>query len=175
MGVSGQPKTFTRQVVETVTRINQRPIIFALSNPTSKSECTAEEAYTWSEGKAIFASGSPFDPVTLNGKTYVPGQGNNAYVFPGVGLGVGICGARHVTNEMFFEAARALAGEVSQADLDRGCIYPPLTRIRDVSAVIAAAVVDVAHKRGLASRPRPDNLLAWVKSQMYQPTYKSYL
>ena len=175
MGVSGQPKTFTRQVVETVTRINQRPIIFALSNPTSKSECTAEEAYTWSEGKAIFASGSPFDPVTLNGKKYVPGQGNNAYVFPGVGLGVGICGARHVTNEMFFEAARALAGEVSQEDLDRGCIYPSLTRIRDVSAVIAAAVVDVAHKRGLASRPRPDDLLGWVKSQMYQPTYKSYL
>ncbi|MEE8112015.1 MAG: NAD-dependent malic enzyme [Acidobacteriota bacterium] len=175
MGVSGQPKTFTREVVQTMARIHQRPIIFALSNPTSKSECTAEEAYTWSGGNAIFASGSPFDPVILNGKKYVPGQGNNAYVFPGVGLGVGICGARQVTNEMFFEAARALAGEVSQADLDRGCIYPPLTRIRDVSAVIAAAVVEVAHKRGLASRPKPDDLLAWVKSQMYEPTYESYL
>ncbi len=175
MGVSGQPKTFTREVVQTMARIHQRPIIFALSNPTSKSECTAEEAYTWSGGNAIFASGSPFDPVILNGKKYVPGQGNNAYVFPGVGLGVGICGARQVTNEMFFEAARALAGEVSQADLDRGCIYPPLTRIRDVSAVIAAAVVEVAHKRGLASRPKPDDLLGWVKSQMYEPTYESYL
>ncbi len=175
MGVSGQPKTFTREVVQTMARIHQRPIIFALSNPTSKSECTAEEAYTWSGGNAIFGSGSPFDPVILNGKKYVPGQGNNAYVFPGVGLGVGICGARQVTNEMFFEAARALAGEVSQADLDRGCIYPPLTRIRDVSAVIAAAVVKVAHKRGLASRPKPDDLLAWVKSQMYEPTYESYL
>ena len=101
----------------------------------------------------------------------MPGQGNNAYVFPGVGLGVGLCGARHVTDEMFFEAAKALATEVSQRDLDQGCIYPPLSRIRDVSAVIAAAVVEVAHKRGLASRPRPDDLLADVKSHMYEPTY----
>jgi malate dehydrogenase (oxaloacetate-decarboxylating)(NADP+) len=175
IGVSGQPGTFTQPVLEAMARLNDRPIVFALSNPTSKAECTAEQAYAWTEGRAIFASGSPFAPVTLAGKTYVPGQGNNAYVFPGVGLGAIACGARLVTDEMFFAAARALARRVSAADLERGLIYPPLTAIREVSAAIAMAVAEVAYQRGLATQPKPDDMLAHIEAQMYVPRYKSYV
>ncbi len=174
IGVSGQPATFTREVVGAMAEFNERPILFALSNPTSKAECTAEQAYTWTDGRAIFASGSPFPAVTWGGRTYVPGQGNNAYVFPGVGLGAVVCGARLVTDEMFFASARALANLVEEEDLGQGRIYPPLTEIREVSAVIAAAVAEVAYARGLATRPRPVDLLAEIKSQMYDPVYRSY-
>lgn len=175
VGVSGQPQTFTQSVVEVMARINERPVIFALSNPTSKAECTAEQAYTWTNGRAIFASGSPFDPVTLNGKTYVPGQGNNVYIFPGVGLGVIECGAQRVTNEMFSVAASALAREVSEEDLSKGCIYPPLTKIRDVSVAIAAKVAKVAYKDGLATKPEPEDLVEYLRSTQYQPVYESYV
>ena len=175
IGVSGQPQTFTQPIVEAMGKINEQPVIFALSNPTSKAECTAEQAYSWTNGRAIFASGSPFDPVTLNGKTYVPGQGNNAYVFPGVGLGIIESGARHVTNEMFFAAAKALAKEVSEDDLAEGSVYPPLPQIRDVSAVIASVVAEVAYERGLATVERPDDLLDHMKSRQYQPDYESYV
>ena len=175
IGVSGQPQTFTQPIVEAMGKINEQPVIFALSNPTSKAECTAEQAYSWTKGRAIFASGSPFDPVTLNGKTYVPGQGNNAYVFPGVGLGIIESGARHVTNEMFFAAAKALAKEVSEDDLAEGSVYPPLPQIRDVSAVIASVVAEVAYERGLATVERPDDLLDYMKSRQYQPDYESYV
>jgi malate dehydrogenase (oxaloacetate-decarboxylating)(NADP+) len=175
IGVSGQPQTFTQPIVEAMKKINEQPVIFALSNPTSKAECTAEQAYSWTNGRAIFASGSPFDPVTLNGKTYVPGQGNNAYVFPGVGLGIIESGARHVTNEMFFAAAKALAKEVSEDDLAEGSVYPPLPQIRDVSAVIASVVAEVAYERGLATVERPDDLLDHMKSRQYQPDYESYV
>ena len=175
IGVSGQPGTFTEEIVRTMGEINEQPIVFALSNPTSKAECTAEQAYTWTGGRAVFASGSPFDPVVLEGKKYVPGQGNNAYVFPGVGLGVVACGAKHVTDEMFFEAAKALAGLVTEEELKYGCIYPPLTKIREVSAVIATAVVEVAYQRNLATVARPGNLLEHVKAQMYWPVYTEYV
>lgn len=175
LGVSGQPQTFTQSIVEAMGRINERPVIFALSNPTSKAECTAEQAYRWTNGRVIFASGSPFDPVTLNGRTYIPGQGNNAYVFPGVGLGVIECGARHVTEEMFFAAAKALANEVTEDDLASGCIYPPLTQIREVSAVIATAVAEVAYELGLATVERSEDVLAYMKSRQYQPDYESYV
>ncbi|MEZ4733099.1 MAG: NAD-dependent malic enzyme [Caldilineaceae bacterium] len=175
IGVSGTPKTFTRPVIEAMSAINERPIIFALSNPTSKSECTAEQAYTWSNGRAIFASGSPFDPVDLNGQTFVPGQGNNAYIFPGVGLGAIAAGARCVTNEMFFVAAKALAQEVTDADLALGRIYPSLSRIREVSAHIATAVAEVAYACDLTPASRPDNLPDHVRALMYQPLYADYL
>jgi malate dehydrogenase (oxaloacetate-decarboxylating)(NADP+) len=175
IGVSGQPQTFTKPIVQAMARLNQRPIVFALSNPTSRSECTAEQAYAWTDGRAIFASGSPFDPVELDGKTHVPGQGNNAYIFPGVGLGVIATEASRVTDEMFFEAAKALAHEVSEDDLAKGRIYPSLSRIREVSAVIASAVGEVAYRSGLARRPRPDDLLSYVRSVMYEPTYESYV
>ncbi len=175
IGVSGMPKMFTRPVLEAVAACNERPIVFALSNPTSKSECTAEEAYKWTRGRAIFASGSPFGPVELNGRTYVPGQGNNVYIFPGVGLGVIACGARHVIDEMFFAAAKALANEVSDADLEEGRVYPPLSKIRDVSAKIAAAVAEVAYNRDLAMTMRPDDLQTYIRSRMYEPKYQSFV
>jgi malate dehydrogenase (oxaloacetate-decarboxylating)(NADP+) len=174
VGVSGQPSTFTQPVLEVMARINARPIVFALSNPTSKAECTAEEAYTWTGGQAIFASGSPFPPSTLGDKTFVPGQGNNAYIFPGVGLGAISCGARIVTDEMFFVAAEALAQQVDEEDLEQGLIYPPLTEIRAVSAAIAAAVAEIAYQRGLATQPRPDDLMAHIEAQMYVPDYPDF-
>jgi malate dehydrogenase (oxaloacetate-decarboxylating)(NADP+) len=175
IGVSGTPKTFTKPVLEAMAAINERPIVFALSNPTSKSECTAEQAYTWSAGRAIFASGSPFPSVDFQGKTFVPGQGNNAYIFPGVGLGAIAAAARCVTDEMFFVAAKALASQVTEADLALGRIYPSLSRIREVSAYIAAAVAEVAYARDLTPEPRPDNLLDYVCSFMYQPVYATYV
>jgi malate dehydrogenase (oxaloacetate-decarboxylating)(NADP+) len=175
IGASGQSGAFSQPVLAAMARLNDRPIVFALSNPTSKAECTAEQAYAGTEGRAIFASGSPFPPVTLAGKTYVPGQGNNAYVFPGVGLGAVVSGARLVTDEMFFAAASALAQQVEEVDLEQGLIYPPLNEIREVSAAIAAAVAEVAYRRGLASQPKPDDMLAHIEAQMYVPRYRSYV
>ncbi len=172
IGVSGRGGMFTQPVVEAVAALNEQPIVFALSNPTSNSECTAEEAYRWSGGRAIFASGSPFDPVEFNGKTYVPGQGNNSYIFPGVGLGVVAVKARHVTDEMFMVAARTLASLVQEDDLAKGRVYPSLQRIREVSAAIGTAVAEVAYARGLARVARPDDLASFIEAQMYQPVYE---
>ncbi|MAU01942.1 MAG: NAD-dependent malic enzyme [Anaerolineaceae bacterium] len=171
IGVSGRGGMFTQPVVEAMAALNEQPIVFALSNPTSNSECTAEEAYRWSGGRAIFASGSPFDPVTFNGKTYVPGQGNNSYIFPGVGLGVVAVKARHVTDEMFMAAARTLASLVTEDDLAQGRVYPSLQRIREVSAAIGTAVAEVAYAKNLARIVRPDNLAQFIEAQMYQPVY----
>ena len=171
IGVSGQPRTFTRAIIEKMAKYNDRPIIFALSNPTSKSECTAEEAYTYSSGRAIFASGSPFPSFKLYGKTFHPGQGNNAYIFPGVGLGVVASGAKHVTDEMFEAAARTLAAQVTEADMAAGRIYPVLSRIRDVSAAIATAVAEIAYREGLATQPQPDDIGRYIREFMYDPQY----
>lgn len=175
IGASGQGQAFSRLVIETMSAISERPVIFALSNPTTKSECTAEQAYTWSRGRAIFASGSPFPPVEHEGRTLVPGQANNAYIFPGVGLGVTASGARRVTDEMFLAAARTLAAEVSDADLARGNLFPPLRRIRAVSVSIATAVAQLAYGFDLASEPRPDDLRAFIEAQMYDPHYETYV
>jgi malate dehydrogenase (oxaloacetate-decarboxylating)(NADP+) len=175
IGVAATAGTFTEEVVREMARINARPIVFALSNPTSKSECTAEQAYRWSDGRALFASGSPFDPVTLDGRSFVPRQGNNSYIFPGVGLGAIVSRARHVTDEMFMAAAHALVDQVSAADLAQGSLYPPLSKVREVSAHIAAAVARVAFDTGLAGVARPDDLLAFVKAQMYEPEYAQYV
>ena len=175
IGVSGMPRAFTKPIVEAISRLNPHPIVFALSNPTSKAECTAEEAYTWSEGRAVFASGSPFPPVTFKGKTFVPGQGNNAYIFPGVGLGVIASEAARVTDEMFFVAAKKLAELVTNDDLAQGRIFPSLTRIREVSAVIAAAVAEVTFHRNLTTMNRPADLSAHIKAQMYDPKYEEYV
>ncbi len=174
IGVSGKARMFTREVLEAMARLNDRPIVFSLSNPTSKTECTAAEAYTWTEGRAIFASGSPFDPVTVHGKTFIPAQGNNVYIFPGVGLGVIATRAKYVTNEMFLAAARTLAQHVSYADIWQGRVYPPLTSIREVSTAIALEVAEVAYKQGLAQAPRPDDLEAYIKSVMYYPEYQRF-
>jgi len=175
IGVSGQYGTFNEALLRRVAKINERPIVFALSNPTSKAECTAEEAYRLTDGRAVFASGSPFKPVKIGGKTFVPGQGNNVYVFPGVGLGILASRSKYVTNEMFLAAARTLASQVGEDDLAMGRIFPPLTKIRQVSAAIALATAEVAYSCGFAQEPRPADLMAHIKARMYEPVYKRYV
>jgi malate dehydrogenase (oxaloacetate-decarboxylating)(NADP+) len=175
IGVGATPGVFTQDVIATMSRLNERPMIFALSNPTSKSECTAEQAYAWSDGRALFASGSPFDPVSVEGRRFVPRQGNNCYIFPGVGLGVVATRSSRVTDAMFMTAARTLAETVSEEDLAQGSLYPPLTRIRDVSARIAASVAEVAFRDDLADIDAPADLLGHIRSQMYDPHYASYV
>jgi len=174
LGLSGQPGTFTKDVVQAMASFNKRPIIFALSNPTSQAECTAKEAYAWSKGKAIFASGSPFDPVKYGNQTFVPGQGNNAYIFPGVGLGAIVSGARVITDEMFLAAAHSLANLVSESDLERGRVYPAMTQIRQVSAAIAYDVAKMAYDKGLTDKEQPEDIMADIHEYMYQPVYPHY-
>lgn len=175
IGVSGQGSQFTQEIIRAMAKYNNQPIIFALSNPTSKSECTAQEAYGWSDGNAIFASGSPFNPVEIKGKIKYPGQGNNVYIFPGIGLGVLYSHARIVTNKMFLEAAKVVANCVTQGELDRGQIYPTIERIREVSAQIAVAVSRVAIEEKLSDKSLPEDLLGDIHKQMYYPDYPEYL
>jgi malate dehydrogenase (oxaloacetate-decarboxylating)(NADP+) len=175
LGVSAQGGAFTPEILRAMAEINERPVIFALSNPTSKSECTAEAAYQHTGGRAVFASGSPFDAVTYQGRQFVPGQGNNAYIFPGLGLGVVLAGASRVTDAMFHASARALAEFVSDSSLAEGSLFPPLSEIRQSSARIAEAVIRVAHEEGLATQPLPDDLPAYVASRMYEPVYPEFM
>ncbi|KAF1869723.1 hypothetical protein Lal_00017299 [Lupinus albus] len=175
IGTSGQGKTFTKEVVESMASNNEKPIILALSNPTSQSECTAEEAYTWSQGRAIFASGSPFSQVEYEGKVFMPGQANNAYIFPGFGLGLIMSGTIRVHDDLLLAASEALASQVTQENYDNGLIFPPFTNIRNISAHIAASVAAKAYDLGLATRlPQPKDLVKFAESCMYTPTYRNY-
>lgn len=171
IGATGTAGTFTQEVIETMSSLNERPVIFALSNPTSHAECTAQQAYQWSKGKAVFASGSPFEPVEYEGKTFRPGQGNNAYIFPGVGMGAIASHASRVTEEMFLAAAKTLAGMVTEEDLRSGMLYPPLKEIRNVSAKIAAAVMKIAAAQGISGIPLPADADAFISKRMYDPAY----
>lgn len=177
IGVSGQASSFPREVIETMGRMNDRPIIFALSNPTANAECTAEEAYRWTNGRAIFASGSPFPQVELNGRRYIPGQANNAYIFPGVALGVIVSRSTRVTDEMFAAAAKTLADLVSEKALGEGLLFPPLSSIRDVSVKIATAVARIAITRGFSKLPpeAAENIEKVVREHVYEPVYHSYV
>ncbi len=171
IGATGHGGAFTQEALRLMAEVNERPIIFALSNPTSKAECTAEQAYAWTDGRAVFASGSPFAPVELGGRRYAPGQGNNVYIFPGVGLGAVVSQATRVTDDMFLAAARALAESVSDASLEEGSIYPPLREIREVSVAIALAVAELAYERGLARSESGDDLERRIRSHIYSVAY----
>jgi malate dehydrogenase (oxaloacetate-decarboxylating)(NADP+) len=173
IGVSGLAKAFNQHVVETMARINQRPIIFPYSNPTSHSECTAEEAYKWSEGRAIFASGSPFPPVKYENKTFVPGQGNNVYIFPAMGMAVYATQAQRVTDEMFITAAKALAEQVSPSDLAMGLVYPPQSHILETEIQTAVWVAKLVFDSGLARVDRPADIEAFIRQHVYKPEYKT--
>lgn len=169
IGVAAQPGAFNAEVLHEMAEINERPIVFALSNPTSRAECNAETAYRETNGRALFASGSPFAPVALGDKTFVPRQGNNSYVFPGLGLGAVFAQARCMPTGMFLAASRALAEFVSESDLEQGSLYPPLSMVREVSVKIGATVAQYAYDNGLANNERPEDLEAAVRAFMYDP------
>jgi malate dehydrogenase (oxaloacetate-decarboxylating)(NADP+) len=175
IGVSTVAKAFNQRVIEAMARINQRPIIFPYSNPTSHSECTAEEAYRWSEGRAVFASGSPFPPVRWRDRTLVPGQGNNVYIFPAMGMAVYATRAKLITDEMFIAAARAVAEQVTKAELDVGLIYPPQSEILKTELYAAQRVAEVIFKRELARAPKPSDIGAFIQSQAYRPQYPALI
>ena len=171
IGVSAVPKLFSREVIEAVSEINARPIIFPYSNPTSRSECTAEEAYSWSGGRAVFASGSPFPPVEFAGRKFVPGQGNNVYIFPAMGMAVFATEATRVTEEMFLVAAKAVAEQVTEENLTTGLIYPPQSRILDASLHVAERVAAYIFDKGLAQVLRPDDIGSLIRGRAYRPVY----
>ncbi|KAL0881806.1 hypothetical protein ABMA27_001586 [Loxostege sticticalis] len=176
IGCSTVGGAFTPNVLKQMGQNTERPVIFALSNPTSKAECTAQAAYENTEGRCVFASGSPFPPVQYNGKQYKTGQGNNAYIFPGMALGVIATGAHTIPETMFLGAARTLANFVLESDLEKGRIYPSLNQLREVSFTIAVAIAEMSYKLDTATIfPKPKDLSAWVKSHIYNSTYSSYL
>ncbi|XP_030800249.1 NADP-dependent malic enzyme isoform X1 [Camarhynchus parvulus] len=177
IGVAAIGGAFTPQILKDMAALNKRPIIFALSNPTSKAECTAEQCYKYTEGRGIFASGSPFDPVTLpSGQTLYPGQGNNSYVFPGVALGVISCGMRHIDEDVFLTTAEVIAQQVTEENLQEGRLYPPLVTIQDVSLKIAVRLAEEAYRNNTASTyPQPKDLEAFIRSQVYSTDYNSFV
>jgi malate dehydrogenase (oxaloacetate-decarboxylating)(NADP+) len=173
IGVSTVGKTFTRQVVEAMSRLNDRPIIFALSNPTEHAECTPEEAYTWSKGKALYAAGVQFPPVSYGGQTFLPGQANNFYIFPAVGMAIYATQAKRVTDEMFIESARALADQVTPGQLAQGLLYPPQSDILETEIKVAARVAKVVFDSDHARVARPADCEEFIRSHVYKPEYRS--
>jgi len=178
IGAAGVPRVFTEEIIKDMASFNEVPIIFALSNPTSMAECTAEEAYTHTDGRALFASGSPFPDFHGFGKTYKPGQGNNAYIFPGASLAVIAAGIHHISDDVFLSSAEALADMVSEEDLAVGRLYPPLSNIQEISVQIAKKVAEEAYQQNTASTyPEPEDKEAFIRTHLYDYNYDkvSYL
>lgn len=173
IGVSTVGGAFTQKVVETMSQINDRPVILALSNPTEHAECTPEQAYTWSKGKAIYAAGVQFPPVHLNGQTFLPGQANNFYIFPAIGLAIYATQAKRVPDEMFIEAAAAVADQVPSDLLKQGCLYPPQSNILETEIQTAIRVAKIVFDRGLAQVDCPADINTFIRSQVYKPEYKA--
>jgi len=171
IGVSTKGGTFNQRVVEAMSKLNERPIIFALSNPTDKAECTAEQAYTWSKGKALFAAGVQFPDVTLNGRTYHPGQANNFYIFPAVGLATYATRPRRITDECFIVAAQASADQIGPDIRAKGMLFPGQADILETEVTTATRVAEFMFDEGLAQVKRPRDIRAWIESQLYKPQY----
>ncbi|CAF0791280.1 unnamed protein product [Adineta steineri] len=176
IGAAGQGPAFTREILEDMASFNEHPVIFALSNPTSKAECTASEAYEATKGQCVFASGSPFPNVDYNGKTYIPGQGNNSYIFPGVGLAIVTCGIRHIPEELFYISAKTLSEQVTEEDLASGLVYPPIEKIHAVSRKIAVALAEYSYEHKLAAHyPKPKDLEKYIEENQYKAEYSDAL
>jgi malate dehydrogenase (oxaloacetate-decarboxylating)(NADP+) len=172
IGVSTVGGAFNQRVIETVSRINERPVILALSNPTEHAECTAEQAYVWSKGKAIYAAGVQFRPVTYNGQTFLPGQANNFYIFPAVGMAIFATQAKRVTDEMFIEAGQAVADQVPSDLLKQGLLYPLQSNILEAEIQTATRVAKLVFDSGLARVERPaGDMVAFIRKQVYKPQY----
>jgi malate dehydrogenase (oxaloacetate-decarboxylating)(NADP+) len=171
IGVSTVGKLFSREVVEAMSRINEQPIIFALSNPIEKHECLPEDAYAWSGGKVVYAGGVQFPPVHIGGQTFLPSQANNLYIFPAVGMAIYATNAKRVTDEMFIEAARAVADQVTPEQLKLGMLFPPQSDILEVEIQTATRVAKVIFDADLARVERPANLRSWIEGQVYHPQY----
>jgi malate dehydrogenase (oxaloacetate-decarboxylating)(NADP+) len=175
IGVSTKGGAFNQRVVETMSRLNERPIIFALSNPTDRAECTAEQAYTWSKGKALYAAGVQFPEVTMNGKTFHPGQANNFYIFPAIGLATYVARPRRITDELFIVAAEASADQVGPILREKGMLFPSQANILETEVTTAARVAEFMFDKGLAQVERPRDIRGWIEGQLYKPEYSTYL
>ncbi|XP_077488799.1 NADP-dependent malic enzyme isoform X3 [Amblyomma americanum] len=172
IGASAQSNAFNKEILELMCANAERPVVFALSNPTHKAECTAEAAYTYTDGKCVYASGSPFPPFKYKGKTFYPGQGNNAYIFPGIALAVIACGVQTISDEVFLIAAKTVANSVTEQNLDEGRVYPPLSSIHDVSLNIAAELAAHFYATGVATvKPEPKDKMAFLQSKQYDFSY----
>ena len=174
IGISGQANAFSKNVLELMKDINDYPLVFALSNPTSSSECTAEDAYKWTRGQCLFASGSPFDSVEIEGETFIPGQGNNAYIFPGVGLGIILSQAEVISDDLFLAAAETLSNLVSDEELSSGQLYPSIKDIKKVSKEIAITVAGKAFSEGLTNMAIPQDIESSLDRIIYNPVYPDY-
>jgi malate dehydrogenase (oxaloacetate-decarboxylating)(NADP+) len=175
IGVSTVGEAFTKQVVEAMSEINERPVILALSNPTEHAECTAEQAYSWSKGRAIYAAGVQFPPVNLDGQTFLPGQANNFYIFPAVGMAIYPTEAKRVTDDMFIEAAQAVADQVPARLLKQGLLYPLQSNILETEIKTAGCVAKLVFDSNLARVDRPADTEAFIRSHVYKPAYKKLM
>src|SRR5277367_3152630 len=171
IGVSTKGGAFNQQVIEAMSRVNERPIIFALSNPTDKAECSAEQAYTWSKGKALFAAGVQFPEVTIKGKTFHPGQANNFYIYPALGLATYVARPRRITDECFIVAAQASADQVGPELRAKGMLFPSQSQIREMEVSTATRIAQFMFEKGLATVKQPADIRKWIEGQLYSPHY----